>query len=184
MSDQLTLFAEASLAKTSRAPAARLACPVNGVASGQSLPASLSSFDPLTSSWKTSQLCLIAGQQTFAQTWPRSGTIVNGIAYRLPRWARPTTAIGSGLLPTPTTVANQLSPSMMKHAGCRRLAEIMLPTPNAGSDHWGGTWRECGGNGNALRGTPLGSLKILPSDWEWMMGYPIGWTALEPSETP
>ncbi len=179
-----TSSAEDSRARTSRALETRLAFPVNDQGFGQSSPASFASYDHDTQSWRTSQHCLIEGQAKFAETWPRSGTTRNGIAYRLPCWERPTTAIGSGWLPTPTTKANQLAPSMMKHADCRRLREIMLPTPNAGSDHWGGSWRECGGNGNALRGTPLGNLKIHPWEWEWLMGFPQDWTALGPLEMP
>ena len=183
---QSTLFAEASLdpARTSRAQVTKLEFPASEVVYGRNITGSFARFDPDSSSWRTSQLCLIEGRQRFAETWPRSGTTQSGTAYPLPCWERPTTATGSGLLPTPTTKANQLAPSMMKHAGCRRLKEMMLPTPNAGSDHWGGSWRECGGSGNALRGTVLGEQKIHPLEWEWIMGYPAGWTALDPSETP
>jgi hypothetical protein len=74
----------------------------------------------------------------------------NGIAYRLPTLAPLTEEIESGLLPTPTTKANQLAPSMMKHSGCRRLAQLA--------------------NGQ--------SGLVSPKMYEWMMGYPMGWTDL------
>jgi hypothetical protein len=59
----------------------------------------------------------------------------------------------------------------------------MRPTPNAGGEKWGGTWQELGGQGNWLRDTTEASEQIHPEEWEWMMGWPIGWTALEPLAT-
>ena len=58
------------------------------------------------------------------------------------------------------------------------------PTPNAVTNHNRGSLQEYGGKGNAFRGTEMGSLRLNPSFVEWLMGFPIGWTALEPSETP
>ncbi len=55
-----------------------------------------------------------------------------------------------------------------------------MPTPNAGGEKWGGTWQELGGAGNWLRNTTEGSAQIHPEEYEWMMGWPIGWSALEP----
>jgi hypothetical protein len=120
------------------------------------------------------------------------------------------------LWPTPTTIGNEFAPSMLKHAGHRRLREA-LPTPLA-SDFKGQSKdaRERRGHGGPRltrdlateRGylpTPTATLygsNQSPSPgatkrkslegmtggvWialrEWMMGWPIGWTALEPLAT-
>jgi hypothetical protein len=53
---------------------------------------------------------LFGGLTEFSETWPRSGTMRNGIAYRLPPLARLTDVIASGLWPTrDTTKATQYS---------------------------------------------------------------------------
>ena len=179
-SDQLMLFAGGSRARTSAAPDTKSAFAVSEAVYGKNTIDSFARYDRKSSSWKTLQRCLLAEWGTFSEIWPRAGTIVGGTAYRQRPLAPITDEIASALLPTPSTAANQRCPSMMKHPGCRRF----MPTPQAGSDHWGGTWRELSGNANPFRGTPFGSTKIHPWEWEWMMGFPRDWTALEPSEIP
>ncbi len=100
--------AEASPAKTSAAPASRPGFAESAAACGASTPVSLAKFDPATSSWRTSQLCLVAlasgqanGSALFSGTWPRSGLMRNGTAYRLPPLALATDATESGLWQTP-----------------------------------------------------------------------------------
>lgn len=69
----------------------------------------LASYDPITSSWKTSQLCLLAqangevdGLAEFSEAWPNAGMMRNGETYRL-SWSVPSTAESAfGLLPTPS----------------------------------------------------------------------------------
>ena len=79
-----TPSAAASPARTSRRPARAPDWPGNAPACGARLPDWLASFDPASSSWKTSQLCLDGDLATFSETWPRSGMIVAGTA-SLPR---------------------------------------------------------------------------------------------------
>ena len=62
--------------------------------------------------------------------------------------------IAGGPLHTPTTKANFTAPSMQKWPSCRRYVEIFGDGP------------------------------ITPEQFEFLMGYPIGWTALEPLEMP
>jgi len=178
----------ASLARTSALQESRRESVKERAADyGQRLPDLLARYDHDTQLWRTSQLSLVEtagdGLAEFSETWPRSGMTRSGAAYRLPSLARTITEIGSGYWPTPTTKANHLSPSMMKYKGCRELASRYLPTPNAGSSHWGGSWMECGGSKNWLRNVDFGLMKIHPLEWEWMMGYPEGWTDLDASET-
>ena len=62
--------------------------------------------------------------------------------------------IVGGLLHTPTTKANFLAPSMQKWPSCRRF--VMA----------------------------FGGQKIMPEQFEFLMGYPIGWTDLKDWVTP
>jgi hypothetical protein len=61
-------------------------------------------------------------------------------------------------------------------------ASSLLPTPTASS------YGSCRGGGSGRVGKwrhSLHSLKILhPHDWERMMGFPIGWTAVSSAVTP
>ena len=155
---------------------------------GASSPELLARFDPATSSWRTSQLCLDGDLSVFSETWPRSGTMRNGTAYRLPPLAPLTDATGSGLLATPTETGNQLSPSMMKWPGCA----AWWPTPRA--SEWKGTG-PLGSKSHAYRlersyldatvqEVAQTSGALNPTWVEWLMGFPLGWTDCGPSGMP
>jgi len=77
---------------------------------------SLGSFDLDTGLWRTSQTSLMelmdSGSLPSSQKWPRSGMMRAGIVFRLPPLTRHTAETESGLLHTPTSTANQDSPSM------------------------------------------------------------------------
>lgn len=68
--------------------------------------------------------------------------------YPPPSWVSRITGRAGGFLPTPTRKANCCAPSMRKWPGCAAMQTL---EPGA---------------------TPR------PSTWEWMMGFPIGWTDL------
>lgn len=110
------------------------------------------SYDPALSSWKTSQHCLVEGLETFSETWPRSGTMQSGIAYRLPTLAPLTLEIASGLLPTP-----------------RRSGQSRGWKAYVRKNYQGNLEEYLGEIG--LRGW------INPKFVEWMIGLPTGWTA-------
>lgn len=85
---------------------------VNAPAYGQSSPELLASFDPDTRSLRTSQLSLLeteaGGLTEYSSTWPKSGLMRNGTAYRLQRLVPHTGGTGFGSspthsVPTPTT---------------------------------------------------------------------------------
>ena len=91
-------------------------------------------------------------------------------------------------LATPTATANQFSPTMQKWSGCRAWSEP-LPTPMA-RDYKGPVrdWSKRKRNGKPRPRSDqtlpdrIGGMPNPP--WiEWLMGWPIGWTALEPLET-
>lgn len=141
--------------------------------------ASLGWFDQASCTLKTSQTSLLTDSLPLLQTLPRSGMTRNGFVYELPIVGRLTNAIDGGFLPTPTATSNQLSPSMMKHAGSRRLARELHPTPTAHEAKKGAYPSEY------KRNTP-GIAVILggrpaPTFQEWQMGWPINHTALKAS---
>ena len=72
-------------------------------------------------------------------------------------------------------------PSMMKHPGCVNLAKLMLPTPTAHNAKEGGCPAEGTRNTPSLAWVIGG--KINPQFTEWMMGFPLDFTALNQSET-
>lgn len=109
MSDQWTLFAEGSLARTSPPQDVEKASKVPARDYGASTPVLLARYDPDTSLWRTSQHSLEGGLTEFSETFPRSGTMRSGTAYRLPPLVRLTAGTGFGLLPThsiPTPTAS------------------------------------------------------------------------------
>ena len=157
---QLTLFAEDSLAKTSPPLAGKTGLPPIVQDYGAKCKDLLANLDPATSSWKTSQISLLAngevGLQPFSETWPRSGMMRSGTAYQLPTLARPTygTEFGSFRLQTFRKTVSVPSEGFSRDVPCQE--EMALA--------------------NGERPCPLFR--------EWAMQYPENWTALLPSETP
>lgn len=148
--EQLTLFAEDSLAKTSAKLEAEQGYTVKEVDFGLNLGASLASYDPNTSSWKTSQICLFGDLAPFSENWQKSGMMRNGRYYQQPRL-------------TSRTFEREF---------------LLLPTPAA--QH-----RGLGGSHNTEKLKRLiGRDFYHPTEAEKIMGFPIGWTDLEASETP
>ena len=138
----LTCSAEDSPARTSATQAGAPASTASAADYGPSTPELLASYDPATSSWKTSQLCLGGDLAEFSETWPRSGLMRNGIAYRLPPLVPLTAATESGSWPTPVSngsVARITMGAALKEAARKgennslatRVAARMWPTPDA-----------------------------------------------------
>lgn len=74
--------AEGSHAKTSATPEKAQESTEPAADSGESTHGSFAYFDRASSSWRTSQRCLVEGSDEFSETWPRAGTMRSGIAYR------------------------------------------------------------------------------------------------------
>ena len=99
---ELTQSAEASRARTLARRAKVQELKAKGPGYGVSTRALLASYDHKSSSWRTSQRCLVEGLTEFLETWPRSGMMQNGTAYQLPPLVRLTDETASGLWLTPT----------------------------------------------------------------------------------
>ena len=155
---------------------------------GKSLRGSLAMYDHDSSMWKTAQCSLLADSQESSVTWPRWGSIVDGVLYPLPTLVRSMYANASGSWPTPTVCGNYNRKGASKTSGdglATAVAKRMFPTPSAGNDKWGGTIQECGGSWNWIRKEdPSFARSPLNPTWvEWLMGWPLGWTDLDASAT-
>jgi DNA (cytosine-5)-methyltransferase 1 len=148
----------------------------------------------------------------FSETWPRSGLVVAGIAYLLPPLVRLTDEIDYGLWATPMpsdvdggrTTKGQ---HRQNETGLRRQV-MAWPTPTS-RDWKDGSQKACANvPRNGLLGraihefpTPGGTRPndadqvsgrlaneiggaLNPTWVEWLMGFPLGWTALEASAMP
>ncbi len=129
---------------------------------------SLARFDHNSSSWKTSQRCLFEEWEPFSETWPGSGMMRDGMCWDVQTLADRSREKEFGLWPTlKASDAQQYSKNLNYF---KRRAKIAPDLPVM----------------VALKTSPTkeGFYGRLNPDWtEWLMGWPIGWTALKPLET-
>ena len=124
-----------------------------GQDSGEKWQGSFTKYSPDSCSWKTHQCSFLGDLDEFSETWPRWGSMRTGECYQLPMSEQNINETEYGLWPTPTT-------------------------PSGGGN--------CGGSGaykNAIKNGTHIPHSINPSLYEWLMGWPIGWTDLKPLET-
>src|SRR5690606_30018132 len=198
------------------------------------------SFDPATSSWRTSQRCLLEGWASYSETWPRAGMMRSGIAFRRQPLAPITSVIEFSSLPTPTatpygsnkspTSGAAVRPSLhsmartglwstpkasdstrgfsrselrRKSPSLAALAHIPTPTVNDSRSGRNATAKRRPGarlspgmtlvdyvtlypnSDQPSRGTERWEVsgQLNPTWVEWLMGFPLGWTASDVSET-
>jgi len=143
---------------------------------------SLARYDLALSSRKTVRTCVPVDSAPSSKDLPAWGMTADGVCWELGTRARLTAETDSGLLPTPTCQGNELSPSMQKWAAHRRLAALLsTPTAQTYGSNRGGAAGRTGKDRPSLE-RRFNGLNVLTLR-EWMMGFPIGWTALEPLET-
>lgn len=117
----------------------------------------LASWSREESCWKTSQGYLEGGLTSFSGSWPRSGMMRNGTAYRLRSLGPGIRGTASGYLPTPVSLSDAKGSPADRYWG---------------SATYRGLLRE------ALRDGPDDGVCPHPSFVEVLMGFPIGWTEL------
>jgi len=180
----------ASRANPTASPESKKAKPTSATP-GQIHFASLEKSDRDTSYWRTSQGCFASIiSDEFSETWPRAGMTHDGIAYRLPPLAPLKGGIASGLWPTPIKAdarsgGSRNTPGSKAHPGISLTDAVrgdggtgrLFPTPTR-ADGMGGPGCSGRQGGQNLR-TALGG-QLNPTWVEWLMGWPIGWSALRP----
>jgi hypothetical protein len=130
---------------------------------------SLAKYDRYSFSWKMSPLSGPEGLMLLADDWPRSGMIVDGILYRLSTWARRTKENGGGCSLTTPTTANKIRSQKFQKGRLPNPAEMaMFPTPTASRR-----------DGLQSHGVNVVGGSLNPQWVEWLMGYPLEWTALK-----
>ena len=158
---------------------------------GQKLSGSYAKWDRDSVCWRTYQVSLLTNTlDKFSGSWPRAGTIVDGIASpRLPS-APLTEETGFGLLPTPMA-----SDAGHGHQGTWSSTQFNLhnvvlnkgkfpkwwPTPTVQDSENNGGPSQFNRNSLPLNASVGGRLN--PTWVEWLMGWPLGWTDLRPLET-
>ena len=155
----------------------------------------LAFYDRQSSSWRTCQMSLIWGSPKYAERWPKSGMICNGELFRLHQWELPICGGDGSLLPTPVTSGHYFnrSPGSTKKRylliGLARRK--MLPTPLANTakktPSTPSAWKR-----NSSLNTEAAKIegftqetigkdsRLNPEFVEEMMGFPIGWSELDP----
>ena len=116
----------------------------------------------------------------------------NGIAYRLPPLVPLTVGTESGLLPTPVSYDATPGGPNNHYKGLGHMARHKWPTPCAGDDRDRGNLSHKAIQRRQSLGKQLmlsmvvdkNSGALNPTWVEWLMGFPLGWTALDASATP
>ena len=131
-----TSSAAGSRAKTSLPLAEAMASAVSAAVCGSSTSGSLASYDPASSSWRTSQFSLFGGLTLYSGDWPRSGMVRSGRLYALPTLALRTSESGSSAWPTPTVCGNhnRKGASAESGDGLATAARSTWGTPRAGME--------------------------------------------------
>lgn len=181
-----------SFAKTSASPEKAPASTASAPDSGEKWRESWARYDPATCSWKTRQLSLLGDSEPFSATWPRSGLMRHGECYPLPTSVPRICESESGLWPTSMPTPNARDYKGSPGAACmeRGGRQSSLPAHVA---RWPTSMMQdnaqiVGQYKNPKSGTTLEreanqsgvSGRLNPEFVEWLMGWPIGHTGLEP----
>jgi hypothetical protein len=161
----LTSSAAGFPVRTSALPESVLASlTAHDLAYGQKSLSLLANYDRNSSSWRTSQTCLLAqvsglalGLAEFSETWPSSGLMRNGTTFQLPTLGPGIGGAEFGWLPTPTASSDSKGSPRNRYFG----------SPTCMSN-----LRE------VLRDGPDDPIYPNPELVEEMMGFPRGFTRL------
>ena len=133
----------------------------------------LAEYNPATSYWRTSQVSLLTNMQSkYSERLPNWGMILDGVLSGLTPPVLPTRGKGCGWWPTPTSrdYKGARLPETLKASGrgeSNSLPDKVLAVQMRISAR------------RAIK--PFRIKGTLNPDWvEWLMGWPIGWTSLDP----
>ncbi|RDL50810.1 hypothetical protein BLJAPNOD_01935 [Ensifer sp. M14] len=158
--DVLTWFLEGFPARTS-VPQARVpGSTERDQDCGSKWPASLTKYDPSSSSWRTAPCSHPEDSVEFSETWPRWGTMLSGECWQRDTLARPISGSEFGFWPTPTAVTASGGAALCKWGGSGARAKLRKMVSS-----------------KELNGP-------LNPEWvSWLMGWPQGWSSLRPLAT-
>lgn len=155
--------------------------------SGQAWHGWFAKWNPPTCSWKTAHYSIFGDCTDFSETWPKWGLMRNGECWVLSTPLPLTSVSERGLkhdIPTPTVACAK--GGQTSRSG-KRKNELLLggyvrryPTPTAQDAKNNGGPSQSERNSLSLNATIGGPLN--PTWVEWLMGWPIGWTDLQPLE--
>ena len=156
-----------------------------GQDSGEKWQGSFTKYSPDSCSWKTHQCSLLGDLDEFLETWPQWGLMQGGECWEHQTLERSMKGSEFGLLPdnqnffhTPNTTGLD-GGSNSRKALKKRILTWPTPTTPTGGGNVGGS----GAYKNAIKNGTHIPHSINPSLYEWLMGWPIGWTDLKPLET-
>lgn len=181
--------------RTSARPELVMGSMESAAGSGQRWRGSFAKYSPDESKWKTAQCSLLGDSDEFLETWPRWGSMRNGESFLRQIPALTICESASGFWPTPNARDWKGAPGKgcMERGGRQSslpAAIKMWPTPCAsaskGSSPSALTRKDGKDRSNdridhAVMASDGGQLN--PEWVEWLMGWPIGHTALKPLET-
>jgi len=155
-----------------------------GQDSGEKWQGSFAKYSQDSYSWKTHQCSLLGDLDEFSETWPQWGLMRDGECWEHQTLERSMKGSESGLLPdnqnffhTPNTTGLD-GGSNSRKALKKRISTWPTPTTPSGGGNVGGS----GAYKNAIKNGTHIPHSINPSLYEWLMGWPIGWTDLKPLE--
>jgi len=128
------------------------------------MPDLLASWDQTSLSWRTSQRCLIEGWEPFSERFPTSGTMQSGTLSPHAPWDSHICDAECSLWPTPTASMDGRGFGIPLHENTGRYKRSTVSRVHALVKEHG--WR------------------IHPRFTEALMGFPTGWSEIEPLETP
>jgi hypothetical protein len=165
---QLTLSVAGSRAKTLAMPESVLeSLKELDLACGLNTSESFANYDPDSCSWKTSQRSLFGNWAPYSETWPRAGMMRNGRCYQRRPLVPPILGTDASFLPTPTAYDSTPGGPNNHYQGLGNLAK-----------HYPERLIESLREMDIYIVPPIG--EHLPELMEWLMGFPVGWTGLEP----
>lgn len=159
----LTWCLEASPVRTLAAPGRAQDSPESVAAFGWRWLESFVKWDRVSHSWKTRQTSLFEDSTSFSPTWPKWGWMRDGECSALPMLEHDTSVRGSLSLPTVTASWGRRGPGLSNNLDNRRMSASATDSTLQIVSRFGWRWP-----------TPL---------VEWMMMWPIGWSALTPLAT-
>ena len=162
----------------------------------------LTSFDPVTSSWKTSQQSFLTDSEPFSETWPRWGMTQDGCAYAHPMSERritetdglhwPTVGVRGFTNDGDLMALGKKCDSLeemngMAYRAAKKKKAQYWPTPTRrdykGPNSPKGLTRKDGRSRMDQLPNAAGG-QLNPTWVEWLMGFPIGFTNSKDSVMP